>query len=62
MKSGSLAKAFLALSIVLVAIDFSLPRSITDGPGVLGGLLVWGLLVLSLAFLFLFIAFRGRSY
>jgi hypothetical protein len=56
----SLAPIFLIISVVLVITDFFLPSA--DGLGFIGGLAEWGLLGLSLLFLVLFVAFRGRSF
>jgi polyferredoxin len=61
MNLGRLAPLFLAVSIVIIAVDFFLPSTL-GGSGLLGDLVAWGLLALSLFFLVLFAAFRRRSF
>ena len=60
MDRKKLAPIFLIISVVLVIIDFFLPS--TDGLGLTGQLAEWALLGLSLVFLVLAVAFRGRNF
>ncbi|HXW95805.1 MAG TPA: hypothetical protein VEJ19_08880 [Nitrososphaerales archaeon] len=59
MNRGRLAPVFLIISVVLIILDFFLPS--VNGLGLIGQLAEWGLLGLSLAFLVLAVAFRGRT-
>ena len=59
MNRRTLAPVFLIVSVVLVIVDFFLPSA--DGLGLIGQLAEWGLLGLSLTFLALAVAFRGRT-
>jgi hypothetical protein len=62
MNLGRLAPLFLALSVVLITIDFLLPSNFIGGSMLVDSLVEWGLLALSLFFLVLFVAYRRRRF
>ena len=53
---------FLALAVLLFLADLFTPGMSFPGLGAAGEALYWSLFVLSLLFIVLFAAFRGRSY
>ena len=61
MQQGRLAPLFLAASIVIIAVDFLLPSTL-GGSELLGELVEWGLLALSLFFMVLFVVVRKPSF
>ena len=57
-----LSLVFLALAVLLFLADLFTPGMSFPGLGAAGEALYWSLFVLSLLFIVLFAAFRGRSY
>jgi hypothetical protein len=58
-----LSLAFLALSLVFIIVDVLLPQTFFNGLGpYLGPVVEWGMFAISVIFLVLFVAFRGRSF
>ena len=53
---------FLALAVIFILADVLTPGMSFPGLGVAGVVLYWTLYVVSLLFIVLFAAFRGRSY
>jgi hypothetical protein len=57
-----LSLAFLVVSLVFISVDVLLPQTFFNGLGpYLGPIVEWGMFGISVIFLLLFIAFRGRS-
>jgi len=57
-----LSLVFLALAVVFFLADVITPGMSFPGLGAAGEVLYWTLFVVSLLFIVLFVAFRGRSF
>ena len=62
MDRRKLSPVFLALAVIFFLVDVLTPGTSFPGLGVAGEVLYWLLYVVSLLFIVLFAAFRGRSY
>ncbi len=62
MDRRRLSPVFLVLALVFFFADVLTPGSSFPGLGAAGEVLYWTLYVVSLLFIVLFVAFRGRSY
>ena len=62
MDRRRLSLVFLALAVIFFLADLITPDSSFPGLGAAGAVLYWTLYVVSLLFIVLFAAFRGRSY
>ena len=62
MERRKLSTEILALAVIFFLADVVTPGNSFPGLGVAGEVLYWSLYVVSLLFIVLFAAFRGRSY
>ena len=62
MERRRLSTVFLALAVIFFLADVVTPDNSFPGLGAAGEVLNWTLYVVSLLFIVLFAAYRGRSY